>query len=135
MRKKINIQLGSYLLNAFLIFLFSSCGEGSSNTPVEGQSTITKKKTSSSTGSTCACRSTDARSLAYKYKAAFDKIQNELPSNAARVIRIKSVEERDNCTWVVTFKVSWPFGNTDGAHPDEYFKKRYACDGKRVYEL
>jgi len=27
----------------------------------------------------------------------------------------------------------WPFGNTDGAHPDEYLKKRYACDGKEVY--
>lgn len=133
MRKKLNIRLGLCLLNVFLIFLFSSCGERSSNTPVDGQSTITN--TSTSTGSTCACSSTDARSLAYKYTAAFDKIQNELPSDVARVIRVESVEERDNCTWVVTFKISWPFGNTDGAHPDEYLKKRYACDGKEVYEL
>ena len=135
MRKKLNIQLELYLLNAILIFSFSACNEGAINTPVEGQSTITNTNSSSSTGSTCACSTTEARSLAYKYTAAFDKIQNELPSDVARVIRVESVEERNNCAWVVTFKVSWPFGNTDGAHPDEYLKKRYACDGKEVYEL
>ena len=64
----------------------------------------------------------------------FTKIQNELASDVARVMTIDDIEKRDNCTWVATFKVSWPFGNTDGAHPDEYLKKRFACDGKEIYE-
>jgi len=133
MQTKSNRQLSLCLLNAILIFLLPACNEQLKSTPAEEQSTITNS--SNSAGTTCACSSSDARSLAYKYTAAFDKIQNELPSDMAKVISVESVEERDNCTWVITFKVSWPFGNTDGAHPDEYLKKSYACDGKEVYEL
>jgi hypothetical protein len=50
MRKKINIQLGSYLLNAILIFSFLACNEGAKNTSVVGQGNNTYSSTS--TGST-----------------------------------------------------------------------------------
>jgi hypothetical protein len=82
----------------------------------------------------CKCSDSDAERLAYKIVEDFTTTQNELPSDIARVMsKYGQAEKRDNCTWLVTFKISWPFGNTDGAHPDEFVKKRLACDGKEVY--
>jgi hypothetical protein len=81
----------------------------------------------------CKCTNEDVERLASKIEFDFTQKQNQLESQYARVISKESVDKRDNCTWVVTFKISWPFGNTDGMHPDEYIKKRFACDGKEIY--
>ena len=82
----------------------------------------------------CACSDFDVQSLANKIVNDFTTTQNELPSELARVMEINGpVDKRDNCTWVVRFKISYPFGNTDGAHPDQYITKRFGCDGKQVY--
>jgi hypothetical protein len=81
----------------------------------------------------CNCTDIDARILATQIESDFRQKQNQLESQYARVMSSESIEKRDNCTWVATFKISWPFGNTDGAHPDEFITKRFACDGKEMY--
>ena len=82
----------------------------------------------------CACNDSDAQRLADKIVNDYTKSQNELSSDLARVIEINGpIDKRDNCTWVVQFKISYPFGNTDGAHPDQFLTQRFGCDGKQVY--
>jgi hypothetical protein len=117
----------------FIIHLFS-CQTQTSSTDRGGSPGGEQIQSGNSSKPPCACTSSDVRSLANQVVSNFTQIQNDLPSDIARIMRIEEVESRDNCTWVVTFKISWPFGNTDGAHPDEFVKKRYACDGKEVYE-
>lgn len=123
-----------FLISAF--FSFQSCGSG--NSPATGKSDQLSGSGGSGNskpeGASCACSSSDVQRVANQVVSNFTMLQNELPSDMARVMRIDEVDSRDNCTWVVTYKISWPFGNTDGAHPDEYMKKRYACDGKEIYE-
>lgn len=121
-----------------LSFCFSSCTQNNKNNSSAGSNSVSTNTNNSqnteSTSNSCACSTSDANRLAYQIVDNFTKVQNELPSDVARVISVESIEARDNCTWVATFKISWPFGNTDGAHPDEYLKKRFACDGKEIYE-
>ena len=82
----------------------------------------------------CNCSNGDADAFAMKIVDDFTRTQDELPSEEARVISIyKPVEKRNNCTWGVTFKISYPFGNTDGLHPDEFIEKHLVCDGKEIY--
>jgi hypothetical protein len=83
---------------------------------------------------TCNCTTQDVGRLASKIESDYNHIQDELPSGMAKVMsRFGDPEKRDNCTWIIIFKISWPFGDTDGQHPDEFIKKRVACDGKEVY--
>jgi len=82
----------------------------------------------------CNCSDRDAKDLANQVVNDFTRSQNDLPSEYARIMNIESVEKRGNCTWLASFRISWPFGNTDGAHPDEFMRKRFACDGKEIYE-
>jgi hypothetical protein len=114
------------------VLIFASCTNPSSNSEpnksngAQEQNTTVKKDD-------CKCSDSDARSLAYKIESDYTQTQNQLESQYARVIRTESIDKRENCTWVATFKISWPFGNTDGAHPDEFITKRFACDGKEIY--
>jgi biopolymer transport protein ExbD len=82
----------------------------------------------------CKCSMEDVQRLSFKIISKFTDAENELPSDQAKVIgQFGPIETRDNCTWVITFKISSPWGNSDGLHPDEFIKKRIACDGKEVY--
>lgn len=129
------ITKNRFFLLLSVAILAVSCGSNQDKNSSSGKSqSDNSSSTVSAPANSCACSNADATRLANTFVRNFDQIQNELPSDVARVIRIDGVDARDNCTWVVTFKISWPFGNTDGAHPDEYIKKRYACDGKEVYE-
>jgi hypothetical protein len=119
-----------------LFTLLGSCGvdNSSKSTKSDQLSGSGGSGNNKPNGESCACTTSDVRRVANQVVNNFTMLQNELPSDMARVIRIDEVDSRDNCMWVVTYKISWPFGNTDGAHPDEYMKKRYACDGKEIYE-
>jgi hypothetical protein len=114
------------------LFLFMSCTNSTSNSEVGKQSDVQNQNTTEKKDD-CNCSDSDARSLASKIEREFTQTQNQLESQYARVMSIESIDKRDNCTWVVNFKISWPFGNTDGAHPDEYVTQRFACDGKSIY--
>jgi hypothetical protein len=114
----------------FLI-IFISCNNPSSNSDSTKNNGAQDQNTSDKDN--CKCSDSDAKSLAYKIESDFTQTQNQLESQYAKVISTESIEKRDNCTWVATFKISWPFGNTDGAHPDEFITKRFACDGKEIY--
>lgn len=94
-----------------------------------------KIKSNSTIGSDCNCSDLDANALAIQIVNTYTQSQNQLESQYAKVMKIESIEKRDNGTWVATFKISWPFGNTDGVHPDTYINKRFACDGKEIYTL
>jgi hypothetical protein len=123
-----------HLIIFFFIINLFSCQTQTSSTEGGGSSGGEQIQSGNSSEPACVCTSSNVRSLANQVVSNFTQIQNDFPSDIARIMRIEEVEPRDNCTWVVTFKISWPFGNTDGAHPDEFIKKRYACDGKEVYE-
>lgn len=89
-----------------------------------------KEKTSESG---CSCKRSDIESVAYKFIHEFDRIQYNLDSDKARTISLQGIHDNGNCTWQVEFRVSWPFGNTDGAHPDEYITKTGFCNSNQVY--
>lgn len=114
------------------LFLFISCTSSTSNSEVGKQNGAQNQNTNEQKND-CNCSDSDASSLASKIESEFTQTQNQLESQYARVISRESIDKKDNCTWVVTFKISWPFGNTDGAHPDEFITKRFACDGKSIY--
>ncbi len=120
--------------NAILLMalIFVSCSNPSSNSE-SGKNSGAQDQSSNEKKDNCKCSDSDASSLASKIESDYTQTQNQLESQYARVIRTESIDKRDNCTWVATFKISWPFGNTDGAHPDEFIKKRFACDGKEIY--
>lgn len=115
-----------------LIIIFASCTNQTSNSESVKEPSVQEQKTDEKKDD-CKCSDVDVNRLASKIEDDFTQTQNQLESQYARVISRISVDKRDNCTWVVTFKISWPFGNTDGAHPDEFVKKRFACDGKEIY--
>jgi len=81
----------------------------------------------------CNCKQSDIESLAYKFIKEFDNVQNNLDSDVARTISLQGIHDNGNCTWQVEFRISWPFGNTDGAHPDEYITKTGFCNSHQVY--
>lgn len=81
----------------------------------------------------CKCKQSDIETLAYKYINEFDNVQNNLDSDVARTISLQGIQDNGNCTWQVEFRISWPFGNTDGAHPDEYITKTGFCNFNQVY--
>lgn len=106
-----------------LLLATTSCQTG--NNTSDQQATLNKPD--------CACTTADAERLAFRITSEFRKTQDQLESGMARIMNVDNVEKRDNCTWVATFKISWPFGNTDGAHPDELITRRIGCDGREVY--
>lgn len=118
------------LIMTVLSFISLSCGIDALEKKTD-QTLQPESRTSLET--TCKCSDVDANALASKIVSNFTQSQNQLESQNARVMRIELIEKRDNCTWVATFKISWPFGNTDGAHPDSFLKKRFICDGKEIY--
>jgi len=129
MKMKKNKFISSILA---LTIVLSSCTNPTSNSESVKEPGTQEQKADEKKDN-CKCSDVDVNRLASKIEDDFTQTQNQLESQYARVIRKESVDKRDNCTWVVTFKISWPFGNTDGAHPDEFIKKRFACDGKEIY--
>jgi hypothetical protein len=84
--------------------------------------------------SQCNCSDRDAGKLAFKMIDDFNQTQNAVSSQYARVMNIAQMPSKTNdCTWYVKFKISYPFGNTDGMHPDQFIEKRILCDGQKVY--
>ena len=119
-----------YPILIFALFI-SSCV----NQVDQTRNTESTKEQESTQGSKddCQCSSNDVNRLANQVIQEFTQTQNELPSEMAKVIRKESVDKGDDCSWVVTFKISWPFGNTDGAHPDEFLRKSVSCNGTEAY--
>ncbi len=111
---------------------FLSCSENSSNS---NQNSDLTSSPSSAESDNCNCSTSDADRLAYKIVNEYTQTQNQLPSDMARVMSKQSVEKQDGCSWKVTFKIAWPFGNTDGAHPDEYMTRTFMCNGNEIYAL
>jgi hypothetical protein len=126
---KISASINSVLYNSNLVK--SSDVEGSNIN--ENKKDISTNQNTEVEKNNCNCTDSDASILATQIESDFRQKQNQLESQYARVMSTESIEMRDNCTWVATFKISWPFGNTDGAHPDEFITKRFACDGKEMY--
>ena len=119
---------------SLILLLFSSCTNISSNSN-SSQNPDINSKSDAIAESDCKCTTADANKLAYSIMNEFTQTQNRLPSDMARVINKSSLEKNDDCTWTATFKISWPFGNTDGAHPDEYISKKFMCNGSEIYVL
>jgi hypothetical protein len=111
---------------------FLSCSGNSSDS---NQNSDPSSTPSSAVSDNCNCSTSDANRLAYKMIKEYTQIQNQLPSEMARVMSQQSVEKQDGCSWKVTFKIAWPFGNTDGAHPDEYVTRTFMCNGSEIYAL
>jgi hypothetical protein len=124
------------ILKSLLLFsiLFTSCTSISTNSN-STQNSVGASKSNTSGDSDCKCTTADANRLANNIMNAFTQTQNQLPSDMARVINKESINKNDDCTWVASFKISWPFGNTDGAHPDEYITKKFVCNGTEIYVL
>lgn len=126
------------LTGIFSFIFFCSCNEEINEkwlkTHPQPSTNSAPSTSSTSTSNSCNCPEEDVLRLVRKIESDFTQTQNQLSSEYARTIRqYNRPEKRDNCTWVVTFKVSYPYGNTDGAHPDQLIQKRIACDGKEVY--
>ena len=125
------------MLLVFMLSLLISCSDAGTGAGKNGNSNNKSIKNNESTDPVlddCNCSDRDAKNLANQVVNDFTRSQNDLPSEYARIMNIESVEKRGNCTWLASFRISWPFGNTDGAHPDEFMRKRFACDGKEIYE-
>jgi hypothetical protein len=93
-----------------------------------------EKSSSGNFTSECDCTEQDARKIANKIRNEFTRIQNNRNSEDAKVMSIKSIEKSSDCDWIINIKVSWPFGNTDGLHPDEYYQKLLKCNNGRLME-
>ena len=106
-----------------VIIILTSCSNPTSNSEKPKEPNVQEQIVE------CKCSDMDVQRLVNTIERDFRQSQNALESEYARLISTESIDKRDNCTWVVTFKIYWPFG----AHPDEYVKKRVACDGKEVY--
>lgn len=136
-KKGIFYQNGGFyvLIVVLLIIIFSSVNKfkGTNDKANYTNQIMTQEQEAGEKKEDCKCSDADVNRLVYKIEQEFTQSQNELESQYARVIRKYSVEKRENCSWVVIFKISWPYGNTDGAHPDEFVKKRFLCDGKEIY--
>ncbi len=120
-----------------IVFALISCVNSNSS---KSNSSVTNQNNASSSNSNntsnepkCNCKKSDIESLANKFMSNFDQVQNNLSSDIARTISLESISDNGNCTWHVKFRISWPFGNTDGAHPDEYISKTGTCDANEVY--
>ena len=121
------------LILTAVILLITNCtnsdnAKKSSEQPKKGSTEINKEVKED-----CNCSDRDADNLAFKITMDFERSQNELESQDTRKISLYRMEIRPNCSWVATFEISYPFGNTDGWHEPEYIKKRIMCDGVEVY--
>lgn len=122
-----------FILLIALTVLVGACNNSGDKTqPAEEQKT-NAPDSKMETKDDCNCSRNDANGLASKIVREFEQSQNELESQYARVMRLDRLEQRPDCSWVATFEISWPFGNTDGMHPSEFIKKRFLCDGVEIY--
>ncbi|MEO5947090.1 MAG: hypothetical protein ABIP79_09755 [Chitinophagaceae bacterium] len=108
--------------------VLSSCKNSSNRKDSKDESETKPAETNN-----CKCSQKDAEWLVSKIEIDFAKSQFDVDSQDARVLREIKLEKRPNCTWVATFELSYPFGNTDGMHPSETIKKRFICDGIELY--
>ncbi len=116
-------------ISIFLTAILASCIGENSNTQNNSKSNTPPETPKNK----CYCNRPDMESLANKFMSNFTEIQNTLDSDQARIISLESITDNGNCTWQVIFKISWPFGNTDGAHPDEYISKTGFCNSQQIY--
>ncbi len=77
---------------------------------------------------TCKCSDNDAKSLAYQIIRDFRISQNNVESDLAKELKLDNIDKRENCTWVVTFKMLEGYAGDYGL-----IKKRFACDSKEIY--
>lgn len=125
---RLSISYKTSILFTLIGLVFVSCVNTNSS-----KTTDTSAAKESPKESGCNCKKADIESLAYKFIREFDKTQNNLDSDLARTISLQGIRDNGNCTWQVEFRVSWPFGNTDGAHPDEFITKTGYCNSNQVY--
>ena len=122
------------VLGIVIFFCCISCNNSKSNNPVDNDNTGESAQShEKNQNSGCNCEKSNIESVAYKFMREFNETQNNVDSDVARTISLDEIRDNGNCTWQVQFKVSWPFGNTDGAHPDEFITKIGFCNSNQVF--